>query len=158
MLHPLSRESNYKDSVKKFFVDGLQTAEQIPVTFDKMVNFPDVFQEGFRNKDERIDRWVSIISGDIVERTPLITAYPVIYVCTRRDFEGFRLAQLRDTVRGLLEESRAIPFYRSYAPPVEWELLTYMDVEHLGESAQLTTKDDTKFKRISVRLKWAAMI
>lgn len=157
-LNPLSRESNYKDSLKKFFVDSIYTAESVPVSFDKMLNFPDVFQEAFRTSDERIDRWVSVISGSLVEDTPFITAYPEIYICTRRDVEGFRLAQLRDTVRGYLDEAMVIPLYRSYAAPTEWVFLTYMAVYHLGETKQLTTKDGTKFKRMSLALKWAATI
>lgn len=157
MLSPLSRESNYKDSVKKFFVDMLST-ENIPVTFDKMVNFPDIYQEAFRVTDERVDRWVSVISGNIYERSPFIDAYPMIYVCTRRDNEGYRLSQLRDYVLGKISIGMAIPLYRSYPDPVEWELLTQMTVYHLGETAQLTTKEGTKFKEIALELKWAAML
>lgn len=157
-LSPLAREANYKDSIKKYFVDNIYRTENIPVTFDKMINFPEVFQESFKVFDDRIDRWISVISGGIVENSPLITAYPSIYVCTRRDVEGFKLSQLRDTVRSLLDMAMAIPFYRSYPAPIEWQLLTYMQVFHTGESEQLTTKDETKFKRISLSLKWTATI
>jgi hypothetical protein len=157
-LNPLAREANYKDSIKKYFVDNIYRTENIPVTFDKMINFPEVFQESFKVFDDRVDRWISIISGGIVENSPLITAYPAIYVCTRRDIEGYKLAQLKDTVRSLLDETMAIPFYRSYPAPIEWQLLTYMQVFHAGESEQLTTKDETKFKRISLSLKWTATI
>jgi hypothetical protein len=157
-LSPLARESNYKDSIKKYFVDNIYRKENIPVTFDKMINFPEIFQESFRITDERVDRWISVVSGGIVENSPLITAYPAIYVCSRRDMEGYKLAQLRDTVRSLLETTMAIPFYRSYPAPVEWDLLTYMQVFHLGESEQLTTREETKFKRISISLKWTSTI
>ena len=157
-LSPLAREANYKDSIKKYFVDNIYRAENIPVTFDKMINFPEIFQESFRISDERVDRWISVVSGSIIENSPMITAYPAIYVCSRRDMEGYKLAQLRDTIRGLLETSMVIPFYRSYPAPVEWDLLTYMQVFHLGESEQLTTREETKFKRISISLKWTATI
>ncbi len=157
-LDPLARESNYKDSLKKFFIDNLSVNEGIPVTFDKMLNFPDVFQESFQMRDERVDKWISVISGGILEQTPFITAYPSIFICSRRDPEGFKLAQVRDHVRGYLEVSRKIAFYRSYSAPIEWDFLTNMTVYHRGESSQLTTKDGTKFKRMSVILKWAATI
>ncbi len=157
MLSPLSRESNYKDSLKKFFVDFLRE-QNIPVTFDKMLNFPNVFRESFIIKEERIDKWVSIISGGIQEISPVISAYPAIYLCSRRDNEGYKLAQLRDLVKGVLDESLSIPFYRSYPEPVEWELIGRMSVFHLGESEQLTTQDGTKFKRMSLELKWASTI
>jgi len=157
-LNPLEREANYKDSLKKFFVDNLYRTENIAVTFDKLINFPEVFQESFKVLDDRIDRWVSIISGQIYEKTPIISAYPEFYVCSRRDMEGYKLAQVRDTLMGLIKETMAIPFYRSYPAPIQWELLTQMQVYHLGESQQLTAKDETKFKRISLSLKWAATI
>jgi hypothetical protein len=157
MLSPLSRESNYKDSLKKFFVDMLST-ENVPVSFDKMVNFPDIYQEAFRITDERVDRWVFVTAGNIYQRTPFIEAYPSIFVCARRDNEGYKLAQLRDYILGKISIGMAIPFYRSYPDPVEWELLTQMTVYHQGETAQLTTKEGTKFKEISLELKWAAML
>ncbi len=157
MLSPLSRESNYKDSLKKFFIDFLRE-QNIPVTFDRLLNFPAVFSEIFVIKDERVDKWVSIISGGTTERIPIISAFPVIYVCSRRDNEGYKLAQLRDLVKGKLEESRSIPFYRSYPEPMEWELIGRMTVYYLGESEQLTIQDGTKVKRMSLELKWASTI
>ncbi len=157
MLSPLSRESNYKDSLKKFFVDFLQ-GQNIPVTFDKLLNFPDIYQATFRLQDEKVDRWASIISGGITQRTPVISAFPVIFLCSRRDNEGYKLAQLRDLVKGKLEESRSIPFYRSYPEPMEWELIGRMAVYYHPESEQLTIQDGTKVKRMSLELKWASTI
>lgn len=157
MLSPLSRESNYKDSLKKFFIDFLKE-QNVPVTFDKMLNFPDIFQETFRIRDDKVDKWVSVISGGIYESSPLISTYPSIFICSRRDNEGYKLAQLRDLVKGKIDEGLSIPFYRSYPEPTEWELIGSMTVYHLGESEQLTTQDSTKFKRMSLELKWASTI
>jgi len=161
-LNSLSRETNYKDSLRKFFVENLSDEHDIPVTFDKLLNFPDIFQEGFRYHDDRVNKWVSIVSGGLIERSPMIIAYPAIYMCTRRDNEGYRLAQLRDKVRELLNESMTIPLYRNFYVPFQdqymWEFITHMTIFHNGESDQLTTKEDTRFKRLSLRIQWAATI
>jgi hypothetical protein len=87
----------------------------------------------------------------------------IIYVCTRQDSEGFKLAQLRDTVVGLLSDTtqtdgmKRIPFYKSYAQQA-WELIGALLVTDITESPQYEADDETKYKMLTVNLRWSAKI
>ncbi len=112
-LDPTARESNIIDSLKRFFVDNLYTAEGIEVTFDVSLSVPTL-------QGTEVDRWYAIGWGSLALET--LSSFPVnIFCCTRRDTEGFKLAQLRDTAYGYLidvdqtDGMKRITFYRSRA-------------------------------------------
>ena len=155
VLDPTARESNVRDSIKKFLVDGLNRTDRIPVTFDRGLKAP-VLQ------GQSVDRWVSVLFGEM-DRSAMSEAYLQVYACTRRDNEGFRLAQLGDKILGYFSDTSQtdgmarIPFYRS-AENDPWELLGALLVQDVMEGPSFDIEDETKVKLFTVRLRWAAKI
>jgi len=155
-LDSTAKESNIRDSIKKYFVDNLYTSEGVPLTFDRYLDIPNV-------QGHALDKWVSINFGDMF-MTELSTHILNIYCCTRADSEGFKLAQLRDKVYKYLvngdntDGMARIAFYRSRASG-DWTLLTTgMVVQEVMESRQFETEDGTKYKILTVKLRFASKV
>jgi hypothetical protein len=155
-LDPTARESNIRDSIKKYFVDNLYSTEGIDLTFDKSLSTPPVTQ------GISVNRWVSVKFGQM-SFDSFSEVYLDIACCTRQDAEGYRLAQLRDTVMGYLTDTspsdgmRRIPFYRSRATGA-WTLLGALLVQNVSESMQMELEDETKYKVLTVRLRFASKV
>jgi hypothetical protein len=155
VLDPTAREANVRDSIKKYFVDSLHPTYQL--MFDKGLSTPDL-----TGTPGPTDKWISINFG-MMDRGDLSEHILTIYTCTRRDNEGFKLAQLTDTVMGFLSDTTRtdgmarIPLYRSY-PNQAWELIGGIVVQEVIESQQLQVDDETKYKILNVRLRWSAKI
>ncbi len=156
-LDPTARLANVKDSLKKYFVDSLYTGEEIPLTFDKGLSTPPTLQ------GTAVNQWVSINFG-LLDMETLSTLLLNIFCCTRGDAEGFRLAQLRDKVMGYLTDTdqsdgmRRIAFYRSRASGA-WTLLAggFM-VQDVTESGELEAPDETKYRILTAKLRFASKI
>ena len=153
-LDPTARESNFRDSVKKYFTDSIETAESIPLSFDKALATPNL-------QGKAVHTWVNILFDGIVLGTMSEIGLR-IFCCTRQDNEGFKLAQLRDKVMGYLvndgtvsDEMVRITLYRSYANQ-SWESIGSLIVQDHFESAQMEAPDETKYKIITVRLRTAS--
>lgn len=86
-----------------------------------------------------------------------------MWLATRKDPEGYRLAQLRDTVMGYLttedetDGMRRIPFYRSYASQA-WTSLGSMLVQNVAESAEMEAEDGTKYLILTVTLRFGSKV
>jgi hypothetical protein len=154
-LPPNAREANFKDSWKKHIVDNLETTEGINVGFDRLMPDPDLF-------DKSVDRWVQSAFG-LTDLGYMSNILVTLYLCTRKDPEYFRLAQLKDTVMGYLSDTtttdgmKRIPFYRSKASGA-WELLGAMLVQEVTPSQDMDGPDDTKWKSLSIRLRVASQV
>jgi len=151
-LDATAREANVRDSLKKFFVDTLETIENISLTFDKGLSVPKI-------QGNSLDKWVSINFKEI--ETDLVARHSIdIVCCSRKDTEGFILAQLRDKVMGYLEDKdqfdsiRRISLYRSSATEA-WTKIGGIMAYPGNESRQMEDEDGTKFKIINVDLRWA---
>ena len=155
-LDPTARLANVKDSIKKYFVDNIARTSGKKLTFDKALSVPRI------QGNVPANEWVSIRLEETYRDT-LSEQLISIYCCTRQDPEGYRLAQLTDTVMGYLSDTTMtdgmarIPFYRSYADQA-WVLLGAMLVHDVYESAELEAEDETKFKILTVRLKFASKV
>ena len=156
-LHATARESNVLDSIKKYLVDNLVTTENIQLTFDASLNAPGVTQNNLA------DKWVVLDPGQM-ELGTLSDFFFDIYCCTRKDNEGFRLAQLRDTVMGYLtndgtvgDGKTLIPFYQS-SKTVPWVLLGGIVIIKVIESNRMEGPKGTKYKILTVRVKFASKI
>jgi hypothetical protein len=154
-LDSTAREANLKDSVKKYFVDSIFKIEGIQVSFDRTLTAPKV-------QGTEVDRWVAIIFGQVILDT--LSGFSLtIFCCTKKDAEGYKLSQLRDKVIGYLIDTAQtdcmarIPLYRSSASET-WELLGAMAAQIDSESQEMEAGDGTKFKTISVRLRWGAKV
>lgn len=158
VLNATSRESNIRDSLKKYFVDNIQVAENIPVLFDKTVSVPKI-----TGTPSPVDRWLTINFGNLDIETMSSHDIEVI-PSQRKDPDGFKATQLRDTVMGYLVDSddtysdgmMRIPFYQSFPSPKAWVLLGAMLVQKIIESDWLDADDETKFKVITVTLRFAS--
>jgi hypothetical protein len=155
-LHATAREANITDSIKKYFIDNLETIEGLAVTFDKALSNPKL-------QGRAVDRWVSIAMGPITIDT-IATVHFDIYCCTREDNEGFKLAQLRDKVEGYLTNDGSpgdgkvnIPLYQSHAID-PWTFLGGMLIVDVISSGKLDAPDETKYRILGVRLLFAVQV
>lgn len=155
-LDPTARSSNVKDSIKKYFVDNIARIAGKKLTFDKALSVPKI------QGNAPVNEWVSV-RMDNLTRDTLSEQIISIYCCMRQDPEGFKLCQLVDTVVGYLTDTTMtdgmarIPFYRSYENQ-EWTLLGAMLVYSIAESPEQEADDETKFKVLTVRLKFASKV
>jgi len=156
-LHATSRLANFKDSIKKYFLESLETAEGVQVTFDKNVeNIPKV-------QGTPVDRWVAVLFGPMDVSNHMASGSISVYCCTQRDSEGFKLAQLRDTVYGYLTDPdatdcmRRITLYRSYRD-IPWENIGGMIIQEILEGAPGDLTNEIKFLSLNVRFRWGARI
>ena len=160
-LDATARESNVRDSLKKYFTDSLKSSEKIPITFDTSLSVPKL-----QGKD--VDRWVSIRIGPM-KRVTLSEVIVSFYCCTRKDNEGFRLAQLGDTVMGCLTPDsddedntdgiKRICLYRSASGGyTNWEEVGSLLVTNIDESSEMITTDKTKYKILTVTVNWIAKV
>jgi len=154
-LDPTARRANIKDSIKRYFC-SVYSGE---LTFDKTLSTPDLLN------DKSVDRWVNIDIGEVTRG--VITTVPLEIQCaSRQDPEGFKLAQLTDTMVGHLSDTtqtdgmKRIPFYRSVPTgPDDWVLLgSFVVSEEITESKELYTPDNSKYIIIFATLKTASKI
>jgi len=153
-LDPTARLSNAIDSIKKYFVDNVERASGIPITFDITLSSPKV-------QGVEVDKWVVLQIGP-ADPGSLYALDLRIYCCSVRDAEGFKRAQVRDTVMGYLIDTdqtdglARIPLYRSYPSPTPWELIGGMVVTNIFEGGDSVAENETKYRMITCRLKWGA--
>jgi len=157
-LDDTAKESNIRDSLKKYWVDSLYTAEGVHLTFDKYLSTPNVVTSKAK------DRWVSINSGPM-ELSEMSSLMLNIFCCTRADGEGFKLAQLRDKVFKYLTDSdqtdgmARIALYRSRADG-NWTQLDggFIIQAPVIESQHFDADDGTKYKILTPRLRFSSKV
>ena len=152
-LDPTQRESNFRDSIKKYFVDNLFTDNEIQITFDISIPAPKV-------QGNIPSRWVTIDFGD--GNMDNISEFTLrIYCNTKHDPEGFRLAQLRDTVYNFLVDKTKtdglarVTHYRSREVGA-WTKIGSMIIIVDSESRQFKASDESKFKYFDLTLKFGS--
>ena len=96
-LDATARDSNVKDSVKKYLIDSIFATEQIKITFDKSLSVPKI-------QGHEVTQWVAVQFGDFIRREPFLQLGLNLYCCTRKDPEGYQLSHLRDKVMGYLTD------------------------------------------------------
>ena len=158
-LDPTARRANIKDSVKKFCVDNFETIEGLTISFDTSMRTPIL-----RGQPIEVTKWVGIDIGGI---SPLdwTSFFIDFYCCTRKDSEGFQLAQLRDKVLGYLTDSKReypdgmarITFYRSFENQT-WTKLGAMMIGRITESDELKAPDETKYIILSAKIMFASKL
>ena len=156
-LDPTARTTNVKDSIQKYFVDNVWRTSKIPLQFDNSLNAPTL------QGTEAANRWVGV-KLDPLELETLSSQGLSVFCCARQDKEGFIMAQVVDTVMGYLTDTTQtdgfarIPFYRSYEPPQAWTLLGALLVTDPHISGELDAPDHTKYRIITVQLRFASKI
>ncbi len=153
-LDSTSRESNIRDSIRKYFVDEL-TSLNVAFTFDTSLSAPKI-----QGTPSEVDRWV-VINFSLIDITDYMARADLeIFCATRNDPSGAKLSQLRDKIVGLLVDGnqtdgmKRIDLYRSRETG-SWTKIGAMIVTNYGpESGDLKAPDETKYKRIPVTLRW----
>ena len=156
-LDPTARESNVKDSIKKFFIETFETGYSIPLLFDVGLATPNL-------QNMTVRRWMTISVG-ISALDNMSEAELRLFLCTRTDPEGFVLAQLRDTVMGELTNTtetdglKRISLYRSKEVGA-WDLIgSLLVMQPIFESPRsIVAPDETKYKTLTCRLRWGTKI
>lgn len=152
-LDATAREANLRDSIKKFFIDNLPSS--VKITFDRGLSSPNL-------SGHTTDTWVAVNFGND-DPGPLSVAFLLVYVCSRQDNEGYKLAQLRDKVVTILSNTtysdgmQRIPFYASH-PTNPWTQVGTMLVQDFYIGNELRMEDETKYRLITVKLTWAAKV
>jgi hypothetical protein len=153
-LHPLSKESNVKSSIKKYFVDNLSST----VTFDTSLAAPDVRKQG----TDAVKQWYNVDFGEF-GRDALAYYYFDVYCLSRQDSEGVKLGEMVDDLMELLldntnqDGARRIPFYDISKTP--WDEIGAMLIQDVWDAPSVDmVEDETKVKIFSVRLRWGCQI
>ena len=158
-LDATARESNVRDSYRKYFIDNISKTSKIPLVFDTSLSTPAI-----HGKKNEIVKWVTINMGSktLDKWSEVILD---IYCCTRNDSEGFVLSQLVDTVMGYLSDTtqtdciRRIPFYQSHPGGFSnWVLIGALNVLEIIDSGDFEGPDRTKTRLLTVTLGWASKI
>lgn len=154
-LDPTAREANFKDSIKKYLVDNLKDIEDITLSFDKSMSYPNL-------QGVVIDRWVNVRFGPL-DRATMSSGIVEFFCGTREDNEGYKLSQLVDRVYGYLTDENAshgmksIPFYRSYRDQA-WDLIGGILIQEIRESSVLEAPDESKYKILTVTCRFASKL
>ena len=154
-LHATARETNFRDSVRKYLYDNLKTVEGLSLFFRQ--NFVTV-----NLREVQTEKWVVGTFGSIrlgVMSEGLLELRP----CTRNDASLFKLAQLTDKIVGYLTPGSGdgitrIPFYQSAEDPDDWVLIGGIVVQDVYVSGDMKAEDDTNFRVIHVQLRFASKL
>jgi len=156
-LDATARESNMRASVIKYFTDNIKGTEGIECIFDKDLIQPDT-------KNKTLDRWVSVNIGQTTKET-LSELVLTIYCLQRKDKEGYKLAQLIDRVMTYLvpdgvtvDGTKRIPFYQNFPTRSSWSQVSSFLVMDIIGSKDMVAPDGTKFRILTVFLKWPANV
>jgi hypothetical protein len=154
-LDPTARESNFKDSIKRYLVETVKRTDGLHLTFDIAMGTPII-------SGKTLDRWIAVRFASFFPG--VMSSYTVeFYPSSRQDTEGFKLSQVRDTLIGRLTSNDAedgqirIPFYRSYKDQ-PWELIGGILVQDIFEGPTVRAADDTNYKTISVIFRFASKL
>jgi hypothetical protein len=149
-IDPSLSETCLKNSIKKFFVDNIFTAESIDIDFDVQYVLPKL-------ADIKVDKWISVKFGSINGGT-LSKSHVILHLFTRKDTEGIDLSAMRDIIVGKLFDETAtdgvvrIPFY-----DLLWNQVGGIMTRISSEAEEpMVLEDDTKYKWIRVELSWGA--
>jgi hypothetical protein len=135
------KEINIWRSVKKFFSDGIS---EVPVYFDRIITAPSA---------DAPERWVNVIVEDLAPNQ-VSSAIMNVYMFSKNDHEGDKLAQLRDTVLELLFPG-SIDLYDTTGD--SWVKVGGMVIRVDGQSKAMQAPDGSKMSYITTTLKWGAV-
>jgi len=151
-LDATAREANVWDSIKKFLIDNMTTYS---LTFDKALSAPAI-------SGKAVDRWYSVVMGG-TEFGDMSDIILDIFVCTRKDNEWHKNAQMRDSMFELLTDDtqpdgwRRITFYQSH-PTNVWVNIGGILITDIIESPRMDAPDETKYKVLHCRLRTASKV
>ena len=137
------KETNLWRSVKKFFVDGLESTDITPY-FDRVVQ---------RQSSDLPSKRINVLIENPVPGH-VSDASMTIFCFSAEDREGDELAEIRDEVIGLLYPG-VIDLYETSNDP--WTKVGGIKVIVNGQSNTIYNPDNTKMMYIQTTLKWGAV-
>jgi hypothetical protein len=148
-MNSRGKAENIDVSIKKFFIDNVETLKGIPVSFDPAFISPDPW-------DRTITQWLAVNTGD--ERLRQLCSATVNVVCiTRQDEEQVRLAQLTDIVCDCLIDNDGshinIRMYEAGSPPIMIPG-SFLIVSGVTRSGKMDGPDGTNYNVVSFAIKW----
>jgi hypothetical protein len=153
VLDATAKEKFVKDSLKKFFVDGVFRTGKVKLTFDKALSVPRI------QGNVPAIQWISVRFGELKMGT-MSDMDMEVFCCTRQDPEYDKLAELRDVAMSYLSDTtktdgmKRIPFYNSDS----WTQIGAILVHEVLESAYFDGPDQTKYKVLTCFLKFASKV
>jgi hypothetical protein len=148
-MHSRGKAENVDISIKKFFIDKIETPKGIALNFDPAFLDPNLW-------DMAIKEWI-IINIDDERLRPLCSGTVNAVCATRQDEEQVRLAQLVDIVCNCLIDNHGsyvnIPMYEAGEPPVIIPE-SYLVVSRLSRSGKMDGRDGTNYNIVSFFIKW----
>ena len=150
-ISPVSREADFKNSIKKYFLDSLETLEFLDVFFEELGETPS------DNDGVKLTKWVVITFGRS-ELGHVSEAQISLDLYTREDSEGDDLSLLMDVVMGYIvdEESTnglaTIPYYDTSSVP--WTIVGGMIPFLQPALGVQESMDSTKYRSVNLVCKW----
>lgn len=151
VLSPESRQADLTDSLKKYFLDTIETVSGIKIFFEWMDDTP-VDDAGVK-----LDKWVIFDFGDS-DLGAVSEILIFVHLFVRKDSEEYLLSRIQDTFMGYIidEDSTnglvSIPYYDTTASP--WVqiggILPFVKKIYGAQDG----KDNTKIKTIQLLCKW----
>jgi len=141
------KEVNLRRSVRKFWIDGLTEEEgmEFPVYFGSITVEPEFPDE---------EKWIAIQLEDIDPRQ-VSTAFMTVFMFTRKDEYGDKLAEVRDRVIEVLYPGY-IDLYETESDP--WQKIGGIKTFVVSQSSPMPVgASETRIVYIEVILKWGAV-
>lgn len=142
-LEPENKLTNVRYSLKKFFLENIETKHEIKFYLDRSLT-P-------KSPTIAIDRWILVNLGGLIPGV-VSELHITIHILSRRDIEGDDLAEMYDK---LIEEfhSGFIAFYDAETKVQIGGFKVFLDPLE-GFSY---TWDDTKIQNMFITIKWGAI-
>jgi len=137
-MHPLNKESNIRNSIKKFFLDGINAVEGIPVHFTTNID------------QSELSEWIFVDCSNESMTGHVSRKRVIVYVFTRDDPEYDRLHEIMDKVISYFHPGH-IALYDG-----DWNEVGGAKVEVLPVGALRKTKDNSNFKAMPFVIAWGA--
>ena len=153
-LRTVDSKKDVWNSIKKFFVDAIETTEGIKLVFDREF-FDTTLPAG-----TKVTQWASVTLDEI--RMDVVSqALVTVYLYTRGDRENNTLFTMRDTVMNhLIDQTGTDQFKRVtlYDTSISgaWVADSTMLLYPSSESEVYMGQDDTRFMYITLIMKWGA--
>jgi hypothetical protein len=156
-LRAVDSVSNVWKSLKKYFVDTLYNGESIELNFDK------AYYKTLVDDANKVKEWITLALDRIAIPGNIQQAAFRIYLHVREDVEQEELYALTDKVKGYLYDYNMddgllrIPLFDTLGKvdSTEWVEAGSMILYVVGESEIYYADDGTKFRWITVLVKWA---
>lgn len=155
MLHPTLSNACLKYSIKKYFLDHVQTALSTVVHFDGNIVEPYL-------NDKTIKKWATVLVGNGDKNLFTLSESIVqIYLCTREDNEGYELSKFDDVITSLFMGKHdtvvtpfmAIPLYDSAHAKAGC-----LSIKNISDGIEGMTSDGTYYKIMTITLRYASTI